>query len=404
MEGNTYIRESYLSKIRPFVGKGIVKVITGMRRSGKSTIMDQMISELVSDGISEDMILKYDLESRNTPRFKDADDMYDSISSWASGRGHVHVFLDEIQNLDDWHTCVRAMLTDLDADIYITGSSSKMLSGEMATHLAGRYVEVKVQPFSFSEIVDVERMRGGSRDVRELFDLYLHHGGMPLIVMNGYDPLMTDSILTAMYDSVVINDIAGRRGIRNTLALKEVIGYAMSEIGHVVNSTNVGNYLRSQGKKASVDSILDYLDAAEDAMFLSKVPRKDIRGREILRIDHKYYMTDLGMREANGMSNTMSIDQVLENIVYNELRFRGYDVCIGRNDGLEVDFVATKGKTTEYYQVSYLLASESTVEREFRSLESIDDNFPKHVLSMDTLDRGRNGIVHRNVIDWLLGD
>lgn len=402
MGKNTYVRESYLSRIRPFIGKDVVKVITGMRRCGKSTIMDQMMSELISGGVSDDRILKYDLESRNTPRFKDADDMYDSIASWASGKGHVHVFLDEIQNLDGWHTCVRAILTDLDADIYITGSSSKMLSGEMATHLAGRYVEIGILPFSFSEVVGVERMRRGSRTVEELFDLYLHHGGMPLIVMNGYDPLMTDSMLTAMYDSVVINDIAGRKGIRNTMALKEVLGYAMSEIGHVVNSTNVGNYLKSQGKKASADSILEYLDAAEDAMFLSRVPRMDIRGREILRIDHKYYMTDLGMREANGMSNTLSIDQVLENIVYNELRFRGYDVCIGRNDGLEVDFVATKGKVTEYYQVSYLLASESTVEREFRSLESIGDNFPKHVLSMDSLDRGRNGIIHRNIVDWLL--
>ena len=404
MVESTYIRETYLSRIRPFVGKGVVKVITGMRRSGKSTIMDQMISELRSSGIPDDRILKYDLESWHTPRFKDAEEMYGSIASWASGKGHVHIFLDEIQNLDDWHTCVRAMLTDLDADICITGSSSKMLSGEMATHLAGRYVEVNVLPFSFSEVVGVETMRNGTRTTAELFDLYLHHGGMPLVVMNGYDPLMTDSILTAMYDSVVINDVAGRRGIRNITALREVIGYAMLEIGHVVNSTNVGNYLKSQGRKASADSILDYLDAAEDAMFLSRVPRKDIRGREVLRIDHKYYMTDLGMREANGMSNTLSIDQVLENIVYNELRFRGYDVCIGRNDGLEVDFVATKGKITEYYQVSYLLASESTVEREFRSLESIEDNFPKYVLSMDTLDRGRNGTVHRNIVDWLLGD
>lgn len=403
MSKNPYVRKTYLSEIGNLIGKDLVKVITGMRRTGKSTIMDQIVSGLVAEGIPESDILKYDMESRRTPRFRDGDELYDDVASWASGKGHTYIFLDEIQNLSGWQTCIRALLTDLDADIFITGSSSKMLSGELATHLAGRYVEITVLPFAFSEVADYYATAGDDIRTEDLFGLYIRHGGMPLIVADRYDPLTMDSVLRAMYDSVVINDIAGRRGIRNTTALNEIMMYAMSETGHTVNSSNIGNYLKSHGKKASADSVLEYLDAAEDAMFVSKVLRRDVRGRGVLKIDHKYYLTDHGMRESCGFSNTASIDQILENIVYNELRYRGFDVTVGRSGENEIDFVASDGTRLEYYQVSYLLASDATVEREFRSLMSVGDNYPKYVLSMDTVDMSRDGVIHRNIVDWLLG-
>ena len=403
MSKNPYVRKTYLSKIWNLIGKDLVKVITGMRRTGKSTIMDQIVSGLVAEGIPESDILKYDMESRRTPRFRDGDELYDDVASWASGKGHTYIFLDEIQNLSGWQTCIRALLTDLDADIFITGSSSKMLSGELATHLAGRYVEITVRPFAFSEVADHYATAGDDIRAEDLFGLYIRHGGMPLIVADRYDPLTVDSVLRAMYDSVVINDIAGRRGIRNTTALNEVMMYAMSETGHTVNSSNIRNYLRFQGKKASADSVLEYLDAAEDAMFVSKVLRRDVKGRGVLKIDHKYYLTDHGMRESCGFSNTASIDQILENIVYNELRYRGFDVTVGKSGRNEIDFVASDGTRLEYYQVSYLLASDATVEREFRSLMSVGDNYPKYVLSMDTVDMSRDGVIHRNIVDWLLG-
>lgn len=399
MSKNPYVRKTYLSKIWNLIGKDLVKVITGMRRTGKSTIMDQIVSGLVAEGIPESDILKYDMESRRTPRFRDGDELYDDVASWASGKGHTYIFLDEIQNLSGWQTCIRALLTDLDADIFITGSSSKMLSGELATHLAGRYVEITVRPFAFSEVADHYATAGDDIRAEDLFGLYIRHGGMPLIVADKYDPLTMDSVLRAMYDSVVINDIAGRRGIRNTTALNEVMMYAMSETGHTVNSSNIGNYLKSQGKKASADSVLEYLDAAEDAMFVSKVLRRDVKGRGVLKIDHKYYLTDHGMRESCGFSNTASINQILENIVYNELRYRGFDVTVGKSGRNEIDFVASDGTRLEYYQVSYLLASDATVEREFRSLMSVGDNYPKYVLSMDTVDMSRDGVIHRNIVD-----
>lgn len=238
MSKNPYVRKTYLSKIWNLIGKDLVKVITGMRRTGKSTIMDQIVSGLVAEGIPESDILKYDMESRRTPRFRDGDELYDDVASWASGKGHTYIFLDEIQNLSGWQTCIRALLTDLDADIFITGSSSKMLSGELATHLAGRYVEITVRPFAFSEVADHYATAGDDIRAEDLFGLYIRHGGMPLIVADKYDPLTMDSVLRAMYDSVVINDIAGRRGIRNTTALNEVMMYAMSETGHTVNSSN----------------------------------------------------------------------------------------------------------------------------------------------------------------------
>lgn len=403
MSKNPYVRKTYLSKIGNLIGKDLVKVITGMRRTGKSTIMDQIVSGLVAEGIPESDILKYDMESRRTPRFRDGDELYDDVASWASGKGHIYIFLDEIQNLSGWQTCIRALLTDLDADIFITGSSSKMLSGELATHLTGRYVEITILPFAFSEVADYYATAGDDIRTEDLFGLYIRHGGMPLIVADRYDPLTMDSVLRAMYDSVVINDIAGRRAIRNTTALNEVMMYAMSETGHTVNSSNIRNYLRSQGKKASADSVLEYLDAAEDAMFVSKVLRRDVKGRGVLKIDHKYYLTDHGMRESCGFSNTASINQILENIVYNELRYRGFDVTVGKSGRNEIDFVASDGTRLEYYQVSYLLASDATVEREFRSLMSVGDNYPKYVLSMDTVDMSRDGVIHRNIVDWLLG-
>lgn len=402
MVKNTYVRRTYLSRIQPYIGKDLIKVITGMRRTGKSTIIAQIIEMLIKNGVTEEQILTYDFESRKDSHYENSDELYDNIVAKIQGGRHTYIFLDEIQNIDDWHKCLRALLTDMDADIFVTGSSSKMLSGEMASKLAGRYVELQVLPFSFSEIIDYYRINNITFEKTELFKQYVQYGGMPLIVTGEYNRMTTDSILNAMYDSVVINDIAGRKEIRNTNTLKEVLLYAMSETGHLVNSSNIRNYLKSQGKKASVDSILEYLSAAEDAMFLTKILRKDIRGKDLLKIDCKYYLTDWGPRESKGLNNSASIDQILENIVCNELKYRGYDLTIGRINGLEIDFIAHKGNEMEYYQVSYLLASESTVKREFSPLECIPDNYPKYVLSMDLIDCSRNGIIHRNIIDWLL--
>lgn len=398
-----YIRESYLSAIRPFIDTEQVKVITGMRRSGKSTIMRMLMDEMAASGRSREDMFFLDLESLEGRRFASETELCEHIGEWAGRRdGRVYVFLDEIQNLDGWERCIRSLLTDIDADIYLTGSSSKMLSGELATHLAGRYVEFRIRPFSFREVVDIERMRGGSRSTEELFQLYVTAGGMPLVVCSGYDDELIGSMISAMYDSIVVKDISERSGIRKTQALRDILSYVMSEIGHSMSSVNICNYLKGQHRSANSETVLEYLSAAEGAMFLSRVQRQDLRGREVLKTDYKFYLTDLGFRESAGFSNTSAIDQSLENIVYNELVTRGYRVTVGRGRGSEVDFVADRGRTREYYQVTYLMATEETADREFGALEDVRDSYPKFVLSMDRFDMSRNGIVHRNLLEWLL--
>ena len=397
-----YRRETYLARIMPFADTECVKVLTGMRRCGKSTMLRMIMDELVSMGRSPASMVHIDLDSRESADIASWTDLYDRVERGArSAGGRAYVFLDELQNVDGWERCVRALVTDLDVDVYITGSSSKMLSGELATHIAGRYVEFEVRPFSFSEVLGLRESEGVREDPEEAFEKYLRYGGMPMVVKLGMEGDDARSALRAMYDSVVKNDVLSRGRVRRTELLEEVLGYAMSEIGHPVSSTNISNYLKSQGRGAAADTVLEYLGAAEDAMFIRKVRRQDLRGRGVLTTDYKYYMTDLGIRQAMGMDNFRDIDQALENVVYNELVARGYDVTVGRAGGREVDFVADRGGTREYYQVCYLLSGEGTAEREFGAFEGIRDGHPRFVLSMDRVDRGRDGVTHRNIVEWL---
>ena len=393
-----YRRELYLSRICPFIDNEQIKVLTGIRRCGKTMVLRMIRDELISLGRGKDDILLIDMESNLGRDYRSGEELYDKVVSWASSRNSkVYLLLDEIQMLEGWELCIRSLKSDLDIDIYLTGSSSKMLSGELATHLAGRYVEFRIHPFSFSEICDIIK----DTDRKDLFRTYLVYGGMPLIVMNEYNDLMNDSILNAMYDSVVIRDICDRNGIRNGAGLRKILGYVISEIGHSMSSTNISNYLKSQKGNMTHDTILDYLSFAEDAMFLSKVNRQDIRGKEILKTDYKFYLEDHGFRRAVGFDNMGSIDQVLENIIYNELKRRGYDVTIGKGVNSEVDFVADIGTKREYYQVSYLIQTDDTRKREFGALLRIKDNHPKFVLSLDDFCMGCEGIEHVNIIEWL---
>lgn len=400
MKSNIYRRDLYLSRIRPFIGHEQIKVLTGLRRCGKTMVLHMIKEELIASGIDESDIFLIDMESNMGRKYHTGEELYDYIKEWYGSDIHLkYILLDEIQQVEGWERCIRSLKSDFDIDIYLTGSSSKMLSGELATHLAGRYVEFRIHPFSFTEVSDI---LGNKTDINSLFMNYLRYGGMPLIVMNEYNLLMNSAVMDGMYDSVVIRDICERNGIKNSIGLRNVLRYVMSEIGHNMSSTNIANYLKSQKNSISHDTILDYLTAAEDAMFINRVNRQDLRGKEILKTDYKFYMEDHGFRLSSGMDNTVSIDQVLENIVFNELKRRGYSVTVGKGRNSEIDFVADMGGKREYYQVSYLLASEETVEREFGALQSIKDNHPKFVLSMDSVDMGRDGIVHKNIVDWLL--
>jgi len=385
-------REHYISKIRPFMGKDIVKVLTGIRRCGKSVMLELIKMDLEKRGISSRNFLSINFESMAQGYAKSIDETYTHIQSFAKKHKKIYLFLDEIQELQDWEKLVNSCLIDFKADIYITGSNAKMLSGELATYLAGRYVEFHIYPFSFSEA----KLAGlGS------FEEYAKKGGMPFLYQNSTDWNSSKLYLSDIYSSVLLKDIVERYGVRDVDLLKRLLQFFIANIGHSFSATSVLKYLKNEKRSLSAETIYNYIDYCKNACLLHLVHRKDISGKKMLRFQEKIYIADHGIREAVYGNNMKDIEQVLENIVYMELLRRGYDVCVGKVDEFEIDFVASTGAKQIYIQVCYLLASKETAEREFSPLLKIRDNFPKFVISTDKFDMSREGIVHKNIEEFL---
>lgn len=393
-------REIYLSKIRPFINQNIVKVLTGSRRCGKSVMLELIQDELRSQGISDRQFLSINLESRNNPfsAFQ-VDNVYAHIKKFTRGNGgKIYVFFDEIQELEGWETMVNSCMIDFDADIYITGSNAKLLSGELATYLGGRYVEFKIYPFSFKEVLDSMPQKNKA----EAFQIYLIRGGMPFLYQFPIDERSAMQYLNDIYDSILLKDIATRNKIRDIELLKRIIHFFIANIGNSFSAANISKYLKNEMRSVSTETIYNYIDYCKTACFLHLVPREDVIGKKALQFKEKIYIADHGIREAVYGNNMRDINQTLENIVYMELLRRGYLVRIGKSNVNEIDFVATSGNEKIYVQVTYLLAAEETIDREFAVLETIPDNYPKYVVSMDEIDRGRNGIRNINIRDFLL--
>lgn len=392
-------REIYLSKIRPFINQNIVKVLTGIRRCGKSVMLELIRDELRTLGISDRQLLSLNMESRNNPFAATADDVYAYIKSFVEGTNtRVYLFLDEIQELEDWETMVNSCMIDFDTDIYITGSNAKLLSGELATYLGGRYVEFKIYPFSFKEVMDIMPQRNKT----EAFQIYLIRGGMPFLYQFPIDEKSALQYLNDIYDSILLKDIATRNKIRDIELLKRIIQFFIANIGNAFSAASISKYLKSELRGVSTETIYNYIDYCKTACFLHMVPREDVIGKKVLQFQEKIYIADHGVREAVYGNNMRDINQTLENIVYVELLRRGYLVRVGKSNVNEIDFVATLGNEKIYVQVTYLLATEETMDREFKVLETIPDNYPKYVVSMDEIDRGRNGIKNINIRDFLL--
>jgi predicted AAA+ superfamily ATPase len=394
-------RELYLSRLRPFINRDIIKVLTGIRRSGKSVMLELIQDELRSQGISDAQLLAVNFESKNLAFLKSLDDTYTYIKALAAKiKGRLYLFFDEIQELEGWETVVNSCLIDFDADIYITGSNAKLLSGELATYLGGRYVEFKVYPFSFKEVMD---MLPG-HNLTEAFQMYLTRGGMPFLYQYPLDERSAMQYLSDIYDSIILKDIATRNKIRDIELLKRIILFLVGNIGNTFSAANITKYLKSEFRGVSAETIYNYIDYCKTACFLHMVPREDVVGKKMLQFQEKIFIADHGIREAIYGNNLRDINQTLENIVYMELLRRGYKVTVGRNNSREIDFIAVGGKDKIYVQVAYILANDETIEREFAALETIPDNFPKYVVSLDEFDRGRNGIKNVNVRDFLLMD
>ncbi len=394
-------REIYMSKIRPFMNQNIVKVLTGIRRCGKSVMLELIQEELRAKGISDRQFLSVNLESRNNPFSASVDDVYAFINQFVTkADGKVYLFFDEIQELEGWETMVNSCMIDFDTDIYITGSNAKLLSGELATYLGGRYVEFKIYPFSYKEVLDIM----SQKNKVEAFQIYLTRGGMPFLYQFPIDEKSAMQYLNDIYDSILLKDIATRNKIRDIELLKRIIQFFIANIGNSFSAANISKYLKSEMRGVSTETIYNYIDYCKTACFLHLVPREDVIGKRLLQFQEKIYIADHGIREAVYGNNMRDISQTLENIVYMELLRRGYQVRVGKNSNNEIDFVAVLGQEKIYVQVAYLLASEETIEREFTVLETIPDNYPKYVVSMDEIDRGRNGIKNINIRDFLLMD
>lgn len=398
-------RELYIEKIKPFINKDIIKVITGIRRSGKSVMLKLIMEELKQNKIDEKQFININFENLINIELTTADKLHEYILKKASEiKKKCYIFLDEIQEVKDWEKCINSLRVneEYDFDIYITGSNAKLLSGELSTYLAGRYVEFVIYPFSFKEFLETLKSIQQDVSTREAFQKYVKFGGMPFLYNLAFEEEASLQYLKDIYSSIILKDITQRNKIRDTDLLERVISYLIMNVGNNFSATSISKFFKSENRKVSVETILNYIKAAEESFLIYRVSRDDLIGKKVLNINEKYYIADHGMREAILGSNQRDINQIFENIIYLELLRKGYNVRVGKVDNLEVDFVCTKGNEKIYVQVAYLLASSETIEREFTSLEKIDDNYPKYVISMDEFDMSRNGIKHINIIDFLM--
>ena len=397
------IREAYINQIVPLIDKNLIKVLTGVRRSGKTVLLSQIQDYLLKNGRSKSQIINISLESKKNKKFKDGDVLYEyRISACEKLNAKAYIFLDEIQVVSGWEEVVSSLLVDIDCDVYITGSNSKLLSGELATLIAGRYIQIHVYPFTLSEAKQMLEQNGKFKSDEVLFQDYLKYGGLPMRF--SLEEISLEAYLSDTYDAIVVKDIIQRNNIKDTNLLNMILAFLMDNIANPFSARSIVAALKQEGINTTVETVIAYIDYIKKAMVVYSAQRYDIKGKKLLTTNEKYYTVDLGLRNCVKASGEIDYNKLYENIVYLELLYRGYDVKVGKTDDYEIDFVAYKGSDTLYVQVCYLLASTETVEREFGNLERIKDNYPKYVISGDLPDFSRNGIKHYNIIKFLLNE
>lgn len=395
-------RETYMNRIRPFIGNELIKVMTGMRRSGKSVMLELIKEELTESGVSAEQFISINFEDMRYSHLLTANALHAEILERVKGiEEKAYLFFDEIQEVADWEKCINSLRVSLDCDIYITGSNAKLLSGELATHLGGRYVEFVIYPFSFSEFLELYRTVDPNSTMQQCFQKYLLSGGMPYLANLRYTDEPSKQYLTDLFNSVQLKDIVKRNKVRDVDLLERIIAYVMMNVGTTFSATSLVKFLKNEHRTVATETVLNYIKYCCDAYLLYQVKREDLQGKQILASNEKYYIADHGIREAVFGGNMRDINLILENIVHMELLRRGYSVTVGRVGEREVDFVCDKRGEKLYVQVAYLLATEDTVKREFGVYDFIRDNYPKYVVTMDELDMSRNGIKHRNIRDFL---
>lgn len=396
-------REMYMSRIRPFIGTELVKVMTGIRRSGKSVMLELIKEEMEEAGVSRQQMIAINFEDMRNTYLLTAEALHKEIVNRASEiAGKSYLFFDEIQEVAGWERCINSFRVELNCDIYITGSNAKLLSGELASYLGGRYVEFVIYPFSFSEFLELYHSVYPDAALAQSFQKYLLCGGMPYLSNLRYEEEPCRQYLTDLFHSVQFKDIVKRGKVRDADLLERIIAYAVANTGNTFSAASLVKFLKSEKRAVAAETILNYIKYCTEAYLFYRIKRQNLQGRQILASNEKYYIADHGIREAVFGGNMRDINLILENIVCMELLRRGYTVTVGKIGEKEIDFVCEKRDQRLYIQVCYLLASKETVDREFGVYDDIRDNFPKYVVSLDEFDMSRNGIRHWNIRDFLM--
>ncbi len=394
------IRERYLKLIRPFYEQELIKVLIGIRRSGKSVILKQIMDELKENNVDDNHIIYINFEDYDYEEYTNPKKLNNYVKEKIIDDKKYYIFFDEVQNINKWEKVVNSLRATKNTSIFITGSNSDLLSSDLATHIAGRYVSFKITPFTFDEVCKLLNITD-KRDIEETFSDYIKWGGMPQRFMQTNDA-SRKTYLNDIYDSIIIKDIVKRFNIKDIDLLNRIVMYILTTPSQIFSPESLRNYMQSDSRNVSLETLYNYLDYITRANLISKAERYDVRGKRILTGKYKYYLTDLGFTNILSEGKKDQIGAYLENIVYNELVARGYNVNIGTLENGEIDFVATRFEEKIYVQVAYILSDETVINREFNAYNKIEDNYPKYVLSMDKFDFSQNGIIHKNIIDWLL--
>lgn len=397
-------RKTYLAKISEFIDKPFIKVITGLRRSGKSSLLFMLKEAILNRGVAEEQIIYLNFESFENSDIMEAKLLYQYVKSKISNTIKYYVLLDEIQEVKEWEKAVNSFLVDFNIDIYITGSNSHLLSSELATLIAGRYVEFQIQTLSFQEYLQFNNAyKIQEQNNTDAFTYYLRMGGFPVIHTGNYSFETAYKVVYDIYSSAVLRDTIQRHQIRDIELLERVIKYVFDNVGNSFSGKNIADYFKSQQRKIDINTVYNYLNALESAFIIYKIPRYDIKGKEILKTQEKYFVGDPSLIYAVMGYKDRLIGGILENIIMLELKRRDYKVYIGKLGTKEIDFIAEKGNAKVYIQVAYLLPEQSTIDREFSPLLEIKDNYPKYVVTMDPLWTDNiEGIKHVNIVDFLL--
>lgn len=407
-------RDLYMKKINSLIDHELIKVITGVRRCGKSYMLNLIIKELMERGVSKENIILINFETPIYNHIENTRELDLLVADLVKDlKGKIYLLFDEIQNVDQWEKSIAGYQVIYDCDIYITGSNSKLLSGELATHLTGRYIQINMYPFSFNEFIEYKHESLSFREIEynedtihkkeakidDLFNEYLIYGGMPVVL--SLDENYKLEYLNDLFNSIFFNDIVSRYGVRDFNLLKRIMEFIFDNVGKEVSINNIVDYLKKQNIKIARKTVYNYIQYMEEACLIKKVKKEDLEGKEILKLNEKYYITDHGFSQALIGRNKRNISRIIENMVFIELSRREYEVKVANVEGKEIDFVAKKQNKIIYIQVSYKLESEKTIEREFAPLLEVKDNYPKYLITMDENDFSDKGIIHLNLIDFL---